>query len=358
MKNRHALATVPAIGVAETLAGNFCWVTPRGDFSSLCAAPGDIVGRACAASQRHLTLLSAALVSRWSTKNGISRWALKLHFEESMDGVGVDCGQRLRLFAGAAGAALVLAFLFLLELASDRATPARGRIDLPPLVLWAWDRDEDLRFLDVGDTGVAFLAATLTLRGDGVALTPRHNPLTLPVGVSRVAVVHVETDRAEPPVLSGEELSRFVEALASVGDEVPHRVLQVDYEAVASQRAFFIDAVAALRRRLPDTAISVTALASWCLNENWTGRLAADEVVPMLFRMGYDGRRALGHFTRGGDFRSAECRTSVGVATDELPSALPPGRRIYVFSPRRWTAETYRMVRTRMRQWSHDRLFD
>jgi hypothetical protein len=193
-----------------------------------------------------------------------------LRFEESMDGSGVNCGQGLRLFAGAGGTALVLAFLFLPELVSDRTTLTRARIDLPPLVLWAWDRDDDLRFLDVGDTGVAFLAATLTLRGDGVGLTPRHNPLKLPVGVSRVAVVHVETDRAEPPVLGSEELSRFVEALAAVGDEVPHRVLQVDYEAVASQRAFFIGAVAALRRRLPDTAISVTALASWCLNENWT----------------------------------------------------------------------------------------
>jgi hypothetical protein len=85
-------------------------------------------------------------------------------------------------------------------------------------------------------------------------------------------------------------LRRFVEALAAVSDEVPHHVLQVDYEAPASQRAFFIDAIAALRLRLPATAISVTALASWCFNVSWTERLEVDEVVPMLFRMGYAGR--------------------------------------------------------------------
>jgi hypothetical protein len=257
-------------------------------------------------------------------------------------------------------AALALTVLLPFALAGDRITPARAgtRIDLPPLMLWAWDRDDDLRFLDDRDAGVAFLAATLTLRGEGVMLTPRHNPLALPEGISRVAVAHVESDRAEPPVLSSGQMHRFVEALAAVSDEVPHHVLQIDYEAVASQRAFFIDVIAALRRRLPETAISVTALASWCLNESWTGRLAADEVVPMLFRMGYDGRRVLAHFVNGGDFRAADCRSSLGVATDELPAALPPGRRVYVFSPRRWSAESYRIVRMRIRQWSRDQLFD
>jgi hypothetical protein len=262
--------------------------------------------------------------------------------------------------AVAAAAGALAAMLLLLALAGDRMTSGRAgvRVDLPPLVLWAWDRDDDLRFLDISDTGVAFLAATLTLRGEGVVLAARHNPLALPEGAIRVAVVHVESDRDAPPAQSGEQLRRFVAALAAVSDEVPHRVLQVDYEAVASQQAFFIDAIAALRRRLPGAAVSVTALASWCFNESWTGRLEADEVVPMLFRMGYDGRRVRAHFENGGDFRGAECRSSLGIATDELPSALPPGRRIYVFSPRRWTPETYQIVRTRIRRWSHDQLLD
>jgi hypothetical protein len=250
----------------------------------------------------------------------------------------------------AVGVALTLTLPVLLALAGDRPRLARatGHIGLPPLMLWAWDRDDDLRFLDTRDTGVAYLTATLTLRGDAVDLAPRHNPLTLPTGVSRVAVVHVESDRAAPPRLSGAQLERFVAAIAAVASEVPHHVLQVDYEAVASQRAFFIDAIAALRRRLPDAAISVTALASWCLNESWTSQLAADEVVPMLFRMGYDGRRARTQLARGGDFRSAECRSSIGVATDELPPALPRGRRVYAFNPKRWSADTYQMVRTRI----------
>jgi hypothetical protein len=98
--------------------------------------------------------------------------------------------------------------------------------------------------------------------------------------------------------------------------------------------------------------LSATALTSWCLHERWTQALAVDEVVPMLFRMGPDRRRIRAYFADGGDFRSANCRTSIGVATDELPPAIPAGRRIYAFSPRRWNAETYAALRERIRQWS------
>src|SRR5712672_3480053 len=117
------------------------------------------------------------------------------------------------------------------------------RIDLPSLVLWAWDRDDDLRFLDSSDTAVAYLAATITLRGDGVFLAPRRNPLTLPKGTRRMAVAHVEAYRAEPAVLDAAQMGRFVDVLAALG--ASHDVLQVDFEALSSQRDFFIAALAA-----------------------------------------------------------------------------------------------------------------
>ena len=111
-------------------------------------------------------------------------------------------------------------------------------------------------------------------------------------------------------------------------------------------------AVAALRHRFPNAVLSATALTSWCLNERWTQSLAVDEVVPMLFRLGPDRRRIREYFADGGDFRSPNCRTSIGIATDELPAAIPSGRRIYAFSPRGWNAETYATLRERIRQWS------
>jgi hypothetical protein len=244
--------------------------------------------------------------------------------------------------------------LFAVALTGDRmaGSPRGARIDLPPLVLWAWDRDDDLRFVDTRDTAVAFLASTITLRRDDVFVEPRHNSLKVPEGIRLVAVAHVESDRSEAPVLDAVQLDRFIEVLAALAAGTPHEVLQIDFEALSSQRGFLVAALDGLRQRLPDTAISVTALSSWC-DERWTGRLAADEVVPMFFRLGPDGRRIRERFAHGGDFPSASCRASLGVATDELPSVLPAGRRIYAFSPRRWTAEMYYTVRGRIPQWSY-----
>ena len=257
-----------------------------------------------------------------------------------------DPGSVARLTRALVGCALLGGLLA--AVGARPATYTSDGLDLPRLMLWAWDRDDDLGFVDASDTGVAFLAATLTLRAEDVALTPRHNPLSVRPGVVRVAVVHVESDRSAPPTLSVGQLHRFVEALAAIRNELPQQLLQVDYEAPPSQRAFLLDAIAALQQHVPRSDISVTALASWCFNESWIGRLEADEVVPMLFRMGYDGRRIQARLANGADFRDRKCRTSLGIATDELPAKLPGGRRVYVFNPRRWTADTYKTVRGRI----------
>ena len=77
--------------------------------------------------------------------------------------------------------------LLLVFLASDQKISARARmpVDMPPLVLWAWDRDDDLSFIDIRDTAVAYLAATVILRGETVFLTPRHHPLANAARISR-----------------------------------------------------------------------------------------------------------------------------------------------------------------------------
>src|SRR6516225_9059894 len=80
--------------------------------------------------------------------------------------------------------------LLLVFLVSDQNISVRTRmpVDMPPLVLWAWDRDDDLSFIDVRDTAVAYLAATVILRGKSVFLTTRHHPLGPPKGTRLVAV--------------------------------------------------------------------------------------------------------------------------------------------------------------------------
>lgn len=115
----------------------------------------------------------------------------------------------------------------------------------------------------------------------------------------------------------------------------------IDFEARLSQRGFLAEVVRSARRSLPaDVALSVTALASWCAGDAWMADLAADEIVPMAFRMARDSaglRRVLAE--RGG-FDRAGCHDAIGSATDEPLPGLKSARQ-YVFAPRPWTAEAW-----------------
>ena len=85
--------------------------------------------------------------------------------------------------------------------------------------------------------------------------------------------------------------------------------------------------------------LSITSLASWCLQDDWIADLPLDEAVPMLYRMGADGRTVRAHLESGKDFRPALCRRSLGVSTDEPPLRIPKDRRVYVFHPGGWSPD-------------------
>jgi len=247
--------------------------------------------------------------------------------------------------------AIIAALLVALGLGAP--TPPE-RLGLPALMLWSWDRADDLRFIDPADTGVAYLAGSIRVGADGVGAVPRRNPLLLPPGTATLAVIHVALDRAQPPALDDAARDRLVAAILELRPENA-AALQIDFEVAQSQQAFLAATIRALRQKLPETQLSMTALSSWCLNESWLDALPFDEVVPMLFRLGPDRLRIAAHFSAGGDFRDARCRGSFGIATDETRRAgfdAPSlaGRRVYVFAPKRWTAATYATIRQEIAQ--------
>ena len=236
--------------------------------------------------------------------------------------------------------------------ARARHTLSGRMAGLPRIMLWAWERPEDLGFINPRQVGVAFLAQTLYLRGAKVVVRPRLPGLSFSPGTALEAVVRIESDRAEPPALS---IAQRWEAVSAIGDlkRIPGiAAVQVDFDATRRERAFYRDLLYDLRRQLPDSqALSITALASWCLGDPWLSGLPVDEAVPMLFRMGPDGRQVLLHLEAGGDFRSALCQQSVGLSTDEPVGRLPVGRRIYLFRPGAWSAEALRKVMTEVKPW-------
>lgn len=223
-------------------------------------------------------------------------------------------------------------------------TSASRVSQLPPTILWAWERPERLDFIDLEKVGVAFLAKTIYLRGNRVVSRPRLQPLTLPPGAQVVAVARIEsehsTDYSKQPTLSTAQMAETAATISELGSLPNVVMVQVDFDATTSERAFYRELLTQLRRNLPpSTALSITALASWCKGDNWLEDLPVDEAVPMLFRMGVERKQFLSGLAAGEAFPSRLCRSSAGVSTDEPPAQLPRVQRLYVFNPRVWSPD-------------------
>jgi hypothetical protein len=214
--------------------------------------------------------------------------------------------------------------------------------EFPRIMIWAWERPEKLDFIDPRETGVAFLASTVSIRGGLVTVHPRLQPLVVAPGTALMAVVRVESKDAPLPVSRVEVEHAVLDATELRGV----RALQLDFDARASERDFYRGLLRDLRRVLPESMpLSITALASWCQYDDWISDLPVAEAVPMLFRMGADPYRP------GDDFRPGVCRSSVGISTDEPLTEIPRGRRVYIFHPRSWSRQDLRAAIQEVRRW-------
>ncbi len=212
----------------------------------------------------------------------------------------------------------------------------------PRLILWAWERPENLSYIAPQSTGLAFLAATLTLTGDRSIYQPRQQPLRVPPAAKLIAVVRIESAGGSP-----------ANSPTSVVDDVLRAVrrpevsaVQIDYDAKVSERPFYRQLLAELRRRLPpEMPLEMTALVSWCLRDDWLRGLPVVEAVPMFFRMGADPHSTTERLSE------PLCRSSIGISTDESYTRIQSGRRVFVFHPKAWNEADYRAVLRESAKW-------
>lgn len=229
------------------------------------------------------------------------------------------------------------------------AAPAAGPATPPPrLVLWAWERPEDLRFADPA-IAIAVLAGTIRIEADSVSLRPRLQPARLRPDQPVIGVVHMEIPYAIHPAWTAAQRARVAAGVRALLADPRFQAWQIDFEVRASQRAILRDVLADARLALPPgRSLSMTALASWCDTETWIDAAPVDRVVPMLFRMGPAGAPILRRLAQGGHLRDRHCRDAIGIAADTPPRALPPGRQIWVFNPRPWTQAGLAALRQRL----------
>lgn len=237
---------------------------------------------------------------------------------------------RSRLLALAAVGAIIVPAVGL-----RRASPPV----LPSLMLWAWERPVDLRDLPAG-VGVAVLAQTITV-GDAAHVTsPRRQPLRVDPATYVVAVTRIEAPGAVP---GRRDVVQAIAADIAKTRELPNvREVQIDFDARASQRSMYRQLLHDVRAALPpEVPLTMTALASWCLDDYWLDDLPVDEAVPMLFRMGPSESVHRRQFTTR--MAAPACRRALGVSLDERAGiAVRRGTRLYVFNPNPWTPSAVR----------------
>jgi hypothetical protein len=234
----------------------------------------------------------------------------------------------------------------LASIAGCQTSNARNRVnerEFPRVILWAWERPEDLQFLNTKRYGVAFLAQTLTLKNDDVLLKPRRWPLKVSPATRLIAVTRIESRKTigQPVALSDKQRAKLTTLIIKTLEEGNVSAVQVDFDAVVSERSFYRSLLHELRQKLPDNVpLSITALASFCVGDRWLTDLPVDEAIPMVFRMGKDSAAIKDMLSDGKDFRDGICRRSYGIAVDEpFDAKLEASRRVYVFNSLPWSVD-------------------
>jgi hypothetical protein len=212
--------------------------------------------------------------------------------------------------------------------------------EMPATIVWAWERPEDLRFLDPAKVGVAFLAQTIFLENERVTPRLRRQPLEIAPGSYVVAVTRIETNKEGPkrPTMDQETVIQAAELIKKTVDLPDVRAIQIDFDSVVSERGFYRSLITEVRRQLPpQTPLTMTSLASWCTGDAWFNDFPVDEAVPMVFQMGADDEKIKTYLRNGNDWREPLCRGSYGLALEEpLNFPLAPGRRTYFFKSSAW----------------------
>lgn len=236
---------------------------------------------------------------------------------------------------------LIFASLFLSAgCRTKREVNARLSDEMPPKILWAWERAEDLRFIDASKFGVAFLAQTLTLQNEDVVFRPRRQPLEVADDIYLIAVTRIETvkESHKRPALSGAQKTKAISLIKKTLELPRVKAIQIDFDAVVSERSFYKNLVVDLQKELPENVpLTMTSLASWCVGDAWFNDFPVDEAVPMAFEMGADDRAIRDFLAKENDWREPLCRGSYGISVDApLNVKFKANRRFYYFKSKAW----------------------
>lgn len=242
-------------------------------------------------------------------------------------------------------------------------------IDPSQVTLWAWERRENLAFLKSGShpVKIGYLAKTIHIANGSVFGRPRLQPLIIDKRSQVVPVIRIECNDAGKALQDEGNcaaiLSRVINQIRPVAERPDVRMIQIDFDARASERPFYRSLLQELRSQIAaEIRISITALASWCLGDYWLDGLPVDEVVPMFFTMGAGVRQVETALERGDRLKCPHgAKLALGISTDQSSKAIACARgqlsrqygnySTYIFNPRPWTYNSVRNAVLEEEQW-------
>jgi len=220
----------------------------------------------------------------------------------------------------------------------------------PNLVLWVWERPENLYFMKDEPVAYAYLAGTATKTDNDLSFYFRQQPLRIPDGSTTIATVRIEDKTREATFIDSdiEEITNFI--VKSCTDNLKNISCQIDFDAGQSQIEFYKKLITAVRKKLPtEIELSLTSLVSWCTgNDSWFDDLPIDEIVPMFFRLGTDSSLYWQKIKDGKLKLDPICQKSIGVSTDELlpGKSYLKGKNIYIFNNQYWNKSNWDIIRS------------
>lgn len=204
-------------------------------------------------------------------------------------------------------------------------------------IAWVWDESA---VPDWSMQHVAVVVQHILLREQAVLQRPRASSPYLEPNTRVTPVVHVQISSQRPPDDITQSRALILKAMQYAARMSTSGWVQLDMEARPSQRIFFQALVREIRATLPaEMKLSVTALAWWCRSDQWINDLAADEIVPMFFRMGKDATAMRAMLEANPERLHPKCRAGVaGFSPQESFSAdiLNRYAKTYWFDNQRW----------------------
>jgi hypothetical protein len=241
----------------------------------------------------------------------------------------------------------IIAFILSKNADSKDSTPSN-------LVLWVWERPENLYFLTGEAITYAYLSGTATATDNGWVFKPRQQPLRVDKDAPKISVIRIE-DKTQLTSLTSLPLTEITDFILTLCNPSSQSAgCQLDFDALEGQLDYYREFLVKLRAGLDEkTPLSITALLSWCTtNEKWLSSLPVDEIVPMFFELGKEGSIYWSKIDSESLLLPPICQRSIGISHENKwpHESYFKNKKIYVFNYQLWDKRNWTIMISKLNE--------